>query len=329
MPSNSDPSQTTGEIERPTRSATRRAMLYEKRQSILQQKHTESLPQVNGNASNGKNSSRTLIQLREENKRLHWELEDQQRLLQEYKAALDQYEKEIQAIHSGYRQELDQYQNHLRDMMQERNEMQDAQKQLEQRYQELYHNFQNTVEEEANRMVAEAAQTLILTPEHLPEIFQDVAKTLEFRARQSEDQHIAEALTLIRQAQAKAQQLEQELHQERQRTAAERQNLIDLQKSVREQATLRYKTLRAHLQARYTTTLMGMGLALLLILIVLQTVFFSLFKIPLTQTIILALVCPIPVCAALSLIFARLRTNVGSHYANKAHKGKTDDKKAN
>lgn len=323
MSSDGNTFQTAGAIERPSR----RDLLYERRQSILQQKSTESLPRINGDTSHGKSPARQLAQLREENKRLRAELQEQRQLLKEAKLASAEYDKEIEAIHSGYQQEIEQYQNHLRDMMEERNVMQDTQQQLEQRYQELYSSFQDAVEEEAHKMVAEAAQTLVLTPEHTPVLFRDVAKTLELQVKQVEDQHIAEALYLIRQAQAKAQQLEQQLNQERLQLAAERQNLIALQNNTREQAKLRYKTLRDHLEASFTAKLTAMVMALVLLLLVLQMLLLPLFGVHLALATIIALCVPIPLILAGELILSRLHINVGSHFANRAHTHKTADKK--
>src|SRR5205085_9775163 len=144
--------------------------------------------------------------------------------------AHEQFEKEIEATHYGHQQEIEQYQSHLREMMEERKELQESYQALQRRYQELYHDYQDTfheaVEEEASKMVTDAARTLVLSPEHVPPLLHDVKKTVEFQIKQEEDQHIAEALYMMRQAQIKAEQLEQELAHERAQMDIERQNIV-------------------------------------------------------------------------------------------------------
>ncbi|MDQ6662424.1 MAG: hypothetical protein M3Z24_15850, partial [Chloroflexota bacterium] len=55
-----------------TRPGSHRDIIRERRQQRLQQKQTDILPRLNG--TNGKNTERTLAQLREENQRLRTEL---------------------------------------------------------------------------------------------------------------------------------------------------------------------------------------------------------------------------------------------------------------
>ena len=113
-----DSTQTAGSSERTSRSHNRRDSLSERRQNILHQKHTDTLPVVNSEAPNGRIAWRQLIQLREENKRLRWELAE--------------FEGEIEAIHSGHQQEIEQYQNHLQSLMEERDSLKESHYQLEQ-----------------------------------------------------------------------------------------------------------------------------------------------------------------------------------------------------
>ncbi len=312
--------QTTGEIERLPRRLNRRDVLTARRQSILQQKSTDTLPRLPDDPPSGKIALRQVVQLREENKRLRCDLEEQrsemERLITEYNAAQAEFEKEIEAIHSGQLQEIEHYQNHLRDMMEERDQVRETHLELEQRYQTLYHSFQEVVEEEARKMVAETARTLKLSPEERPAGLQDVAKTLELQVRQLEDQHTAEALYLMREAQRKAAQMEQELDREREQMATERQSLRNMQESMREQARLRHRQLDTHLRARWTVALTAMTTIMLLVLPLLQLVFLSLFHIPFTFHILISLLAPILICLVLAAIFARLRANVGHFYAS-------------
>src|SRR5437588_1018451 len=231
-----DSTQTTGSDERTSRPPNRRDSASGRRQSILQQKQTDSLPQVNAETPNGKIAWRQLIQLREENKRLRWELAE--------------FDKEMKAVHSRYQQVITQYENQIQEMVEERNDMKEAHTQLERRYQQLYHDFQSAVEEEAQKMVVDAARTIELSPADRPVMLNDVMKTVELHVRQVEDKHTAEALYLMRQAQRKAAKLENELAQERQQIAIERQNLHNLQNSAREQAELRKRVVEDRLRAQ-------------------------------------------------------------------------------
>src|SRR5438067_5384356 len=169
--------------ERAPRPHNHRNSLSERRQHILHQKHTDTLPTVSNEAANGRIAWRQLIQLREENKRLRWEL-----------AELD---KEIEAIHSSHQQEIEQYENHLQNMMEERDRLKESHYQLERRYQELYHDFHNTVEEEAQKMVQEAARTIVLSHESRPTMMNEAMRTVELHFRQVEDERTAEALCLM------------------------------------------------------------------------------------------------------------------------------------
>ena len=320
MPSRDDNTYpTTSPLERPSRPANHRELLSERRQAILQQKHlerhTDFIPRVNGDTSNGKTSGNAVAQLRDENKHLHLELEAQhaelEQLIADYNSAQEQFDKEIEAIHYGHQQEIEQYQTHLREMMEERNQMQEGYQELQRRYQELYHDYQDSfheaVEEEASKMVKEAARTLVLSPEHVPPLLHDVKKTVEFQIKQEEDQHIAEALYTMRQAQIKAEQLERELARERAQIDTERHNLVLQQNSIREQANVRYGALRKRLQARSTIVLTMMTTVLLLVLPVLQFVCLTILKVPLTGSLLFSLLVPIIFCVGGAYYFAQLR----------------------
>src|SRR3989440_12903592 len=115
-----DTTQTTGSSERTPRPHNRRHSLSERRQNILHQKQTDTLPVVNNEAPNVRIAWRQLIQLREENKRLRWEMSE--------------LEKEIEAIHSSHQQVVEQYENHLQTMMEERDGFKESHHELERLY---------------------------------------------------------------------------------------------------------------------------------------------------------------------------------------------------
>jgi predicted nucleic acid-binding Zn-ribbon protein len=303
MLSSDDTTYTSTEpIERSFRASSRRELINEKRH-----RNTDILTHTNG--ENGKTVVR---QLRQENRRLRWELDELQHLVYQHKQTQAQLEKEIETIHLRHQDIIEQYEINLHEMIDERNQLQEAKQVLEQRYQELYHSFHDTVEEEATKMVEEAARTLVLSPEHTPALLRDVAKTLEFQVKQTEDQHVAELLSLMRQAQHKAALLEEELANEREKIAAERQNLLALQNSISQQAQFRYDTIRKHLQARWTLVVTLMSAVLILLVPIFQLVFFSI-KAPL----FIALFFPALICVGLAFLVARERTNNSLQQANK------------
>ena len=310
---------TTGPYDRQSRIVTRREIINEKRH-----RQTENLPRVNSEAPAGKIAVRQLAYLREENKRLRWDLEDMESLLSEQKNARAQLEKEIVAMRSNHQLEIEQYQDHLRDMMEERNQMQEMHADLERRYQDLYRSFHEKVEEEANNMVSEAARTLVLSPDHTPPLLHDVVKALEFQVKQTEDQHVAEILRLMRQAQYKAQLLEQEIASEREKLDAERQNLITLQNSVREQAQLRYKVLGEQSRSRWVASLTFIATIALLALSLLQ---FTLNAMGLPIYILLFL--PVVICIVLAYFLARSQVYNRAHEASKQNSSKATVKLPN
>ncbi len=307
----------TGAIERYSRRLSRQDILNEKRHRT-----TDVLPTIASDAPDGKLGTRQMTQLRDENRRLRRELEELQRRVVQHREAEAQLEKEIETVHTGHQLEIEQYQSHLREMMDELNQKQQSLLDLERRYQELYHTFHESVEEEAGKLVSEAAQTLILSPEHTPAILHDVMKTLEFQVKQTEDQHVAEIMALMRQVQRKNEQLEHQLAQEQEKIAQERQKIIVQQNSVREQGELRKKTIESRLRARFTAVVTLLTTALLFLLAMFQVVAFTYLKWPMNW----ALFGPIVVCMLLALFFGR----IGSHtrYFRPPQQQKKGDKPA-
>lgn len=308
---------TTGSMIRATRAASRRELLKNKRA-----RNTEMLPGVNEEDVHGKTPRPQVAHLREENQRLHRELEEQQEQLATYQSSMDLLDSEIETIHRDHRQEIEQYQQHLREMMDERNQMQEVNQQWEQRYQDLYHSFQDAVEEEANKMVKEAAQTLVLSPEHTPALLGDVVKTLEAQMRQTEDQRTAELLALMRQAQYKSELFEQEIVSERNELAHERENLRLLRESITQQAQQRYQIERTRLNARWTTGLMFTSIFMLCLLVTLEIVFESFQLAPVIDIFV-----PLGICMVLTYVIAHLYTSGRIHVQKGgASKGKAGPK---
>ena len=306
-PDDTDYNTSTGPIDRSTRSASRREIINEKRF-----RNTDMLPKINGELTNGKTSVRQITQLREENKRLRWELDERQHLIYQHRQTEVQLEREIDNLHRIKQNEIEQYEIHLREAIEERNQLEEANQDLKRRYQELDHSFHETVSQEANKMVAEAANTIILTPEYTPPLLRDVAKTVELHMKQTEDQHVAELLALIRQAQFKADLLEQELDNEREKIATERQNLLDQQASISEQAQYRYRTMQQHLQAHWTLLLTLMAAFLLILVPIIQLVFVAM-NVPL----FLAIFIPVAICIGIAFLIARTYTDKKIQEANK------------
>jgi len=299
---------TTGSIMRASRAASRRELLKSKRA-----RNTDMLPGLNEGDAHGKAPRSPLAQLRQENLRLHHELESLQEQLEIYSSSMDLLDNEIETIHHVHQGEIEQYQQHLRDMMDERNQMQEVNQHWERRYQELYHSFQDAVEEEANKMVQEAAQTLILSPEHTPALLGDVVKTLEAQLKQTEDQRTAELLGVMRQALYKSELLEQEIARERDELAVERENLRLLRESVSQQARQRYHVERSGLRARWTAGLTLISILLFSLMVALELLFYN-FHLALSITLFV----PLAICMVLSYVFAHLHTAGRIHLQLKA-----------
>ena len=315
-PDDTDYNTSASSIDRSARIAYRREIINEKRQ-----RHTDMLPKINGEISNGKTTSRQIAQLREENKRFRWKIDEQQHLIYQYRQTQAQLEREIDNLHRIKQNEIEQYEIHLREAIEERNQLEATNQDLKRRYQELDHSFHETVSVEAQKMVTEAANTIILTPEHTPPLLHDVAKTVELHMKQTEDQHVAELLSLIRQAQYKADLLEQELANEHEKIAVERQNLLYQQSRISEQGQYRYTTMQQHLQAHWTLVLTLMAAFLLILVPIFQLVFVAM-KVQLD----IAIFVPVAICIGIAFLIARAYTNKKIQDANKKLEQKTNPK---
>lgn len=289
----------SGSMIRATRAASRRELLRNKRA-----RNTEMLPGINEEDTHGKFPRPQVAHLREENQRLRRELEEVQEQLATYQSSMDLLDSEIEAIHRDHRQEIEQHQQHLREMMDERNQMQEVNQRWEKRYQDLYQSFQDAVEEEASKLVKEASQTLILSPEHTPALLSDVVKTLEIQMKQTEDQRTAELLAVMRQAQYKSELLEQEMVSERNALAHERESMLLLRESITQQAQQRYQIEHTRLHARWTTGLMFTSLLMLCLLVTLETIFESFGLAPAVNIFV-----PLGICMVLTYVVAHLHTS--------------------
>ena len=304
---------TSGSLMRASRAASRRELLRSKRT-----RNTEMLPGVNEEDTRGKTPRPQVSHLRDENLSLRRELEEVQAQLVLYQSSMDLLDGEIETIHRDHRQEIEQYQQHLREMMEERNQMQEVNQHWEKRYQELYQSFQDAVEEEANKLVKEAAQTLILSPEHTPALLNDVVKTLESQAKQTEDQRTAELLAVMRQALYKSELLEQEIARERNELANERENLRFLRESITQQAQQRYRVEHARLRARQTAGLTITTMLMLCFLVTLETILHS-FQLALAFDLFL----PLAVCLVLTYVVTHLHTTGRLHFQVKGKMGQS------
>lgn len=289
---------TSGSIMRASRAASRRELIQSKRT-----RHTDRLPEVHEEPRGKLLRLHATNHLHEENLHLRRELETLQDQLEGFQSGMEMLDNEIESIHYAHQQEIEQHQQQLREMMAERNHMQETHQQLEQRYQELYHAFQEAVEDEANKMVKEAAQTLVISPEHTPALLGDVVRTLEAQLKQSEDQQISEMLEVMRQAQYKAELLEQEVAHERFELATERERLRLLRAEMSEQAHQRYRLEHKRLKARWTAGLTLISMFLFSLMVVLELIFYSL-----NAPLYIALFVPLGICLALSYVLAHLHT---------------------
>jgi Fe2+ transport system protein B len=292
-------------------------LLDGRRQYNVSQTGTDMLPAVSPGVMNLRRQVRLL---REENKRLRSELSAKQSELQQviadYDALEARFNQEVSVIHTGHQQDVEHYQVHLQELMEERNRLQETCTQLEQNYQELYHSFQDVVEEEINKRLTEVTYALQTSPETVPPVLQGVVRTLEAHYRPAEEKHLVEALFLKREVESMAEQLQEE----RKQLAEERQKLLAMQQTAREQAMLRQQTLKARLHARWKVSALVTAVSLLAMLVVLQCVFLYILHVSFVAPISVSLFAPIVLCAMLSLVFSHPITMLKYIYTSAPHK---------
>jgi Fe2+ transport system protein B len=261
-------------------------------------------------------------QLREENVHLHQKLTEQdqqlQQLIDDYTSLRREHERTIVTIHDGHQQDLEHYQIHLKEAIEERNRLQETCIRLEQNYQELYHTFQDIVEEELQKRLTEAAYTLQTSPDTAPPILQDAMRIFGRRARQLEEKSLVETLYLKQELHLLATQLQEE----RQQLEQERQNLLAMHHTAREQVELHQKTAKARLHARWRAASLSIAIGLLALFVVMQFVFLYIFHAALTPSVSFALLAPILLCIALAFTFSRPASMVKHVYFSAPHKKK-------
>ena len=300
-----DTADSTGALERLPRQFNHRDYHSGRRQQILQQKQTEALPALPADGTQGKAAQRQFVVLREEHMRLQQRLADA--------------EQELATIHRGHLQEIANYQEHIKVLIAERDKLQEQFVQTEQRYRELSDKRENAIAEEAYRMLASATHTVELGPDSdAPTVEEDLKKTVKLHIRQVEDQHIAQALYLARQAQHKAALLEEELARERKQITQERAKLYTMQNTLREQAEQRKRTIDAHLRSKYAVKTTFFAILLTLPFAIIQLFLTA----DLHTTVILALVVSFLVCLIISIAFLGFRSSVGGVFSSAPRKAK-------
>lgn len=315
--------QDTDALEHLPRIPDHRSILSEKRQSILQQKQvtTETLPPLTGETAGAKGSWRLMTQLREENFRLRYELAAQEdelaKVAVEYSSLQSRFDQEIAVVHTGHQQEVDQYQAHFRELLDERNRLQEAHSRLEQHYQQLYHSFQDVVEEEVQKRMLEAAYALEAAEEVPPQL-QNVVHILGERAKRVEEKILIDALFLKREAES----LVAQLQAQREELDEQRQQVLVMQKTAREQAELRQKTVQARMKEHWRVATLSTSVGLLVLLVVLQFVALALLHASVGGVFTIALLAPIIVCVLLALGGSQPVTMLKHIYSSAPHRKK-------
>lgn len=310
-------SQTTGALERLPRVLERHSAHTGKHQRTTEEKNTDILAPLTSESPNAKVAWRQVAQLRKENMYLRAALEGQraetQKILGEYTQLRSELDHEIAELREGQQQNLASYQTQLQELTNERNQLSETLQVLEDRYQALEKSFQDTVQEEAHKLMQEVAEVAMRSPDNAPPLLQDVVKTVEAHLRQEEDKHLIEALSLKR----KVQQMVDLLEQERQQLQQEQQQLLSFQLSVREQAAARQKLLEERFRARQKVTSFITSFSLLALFVILEFICLALFRTPFAGSVALSIVIPIVVCILLRMIvltptFKLLRTMYAS-----------------
>jgi len=299
-----DIAQTTEALEDFPLILNHRSTLNGQHEYMFQEKHTDMLPSLTLETPGTTVTWWQARQFREDNEYLR-PLLDQQRvemqlLITEYNNLKGEYDREIANIHRSYQEGIAHYQQYLQNVVAEHDRLHAAYEELEDRYQELFHNFQGSVEEEAQKRIMEAEQIVLQSPEKAHALFQNLVKTIELQCRQEEDKHLAEALYLKREVYRMTQLLESE----REQLKVGYQQLHVQQQKIREQTELRQKMLHTRLQARWKMITVVTSLGLVASLVVFQFFLLFLFHVHMTVAVSLAITFPIVLCLVLSLILA-------------------------
>ncbi len=318
-----DTAQTTDAFEQLPRTQvhSRRSASPGRRQHLREQQ-TDTLSSLSLEHLQGKAVGRQVALLREQNRQLRTAYQEQsaemQRLVEDYKNLKAELGKEVAIIDHGHQQEVEYYQGQYQELQSERERLLADNQKLEQRFAEIQQVFQDTVEEEARRLMTEVARAAVEAPATAPTLIQDVVKTVELYLRKEEDKHLAETLYLKREVQRMAAVLEQE----RQELQEERQRVLTLQLSARKQATLRHKTLHERLRLRWRLASAMTSLGLLALFIVLQFVFLAFFHVHLIGPVALSIISPIVICILLAIALAAPLDLIKRIYTSAPHKKK-------
>ncbi|MBV9228312.1 MAG: hypothetical protein JOZ18_03275 [Chloroflexi bacterium] len=314
--------QTTEALEQLPRIYDQRSATNGQRQTSLQERNTDDLPSLNIETPIARGAWRLAVHLREENMRLRSELEEQRselrQIIDEYNGMQAEFDKEVAIVHNGYRQEIEHYQTHLVQMMEERNRIHGAYLQLEQRYQELDSTFQHAVEEEARKMVIEASQTIELSTGKIPALLQEAVKALEAQTWQADSKHLIEALYLKNEVK----QMAQHLAEERRQLEEQRQQLFAMQHTAHQQIELHQKAAQARLRARWKVVSLCTSIGLLGLLVTLQFVFLYFLHVKMAPSVSIAVIAPIVLCVVLSFVFEQPFTMIRHMYKSAPHKRK-------
>ncbi len=288
--------QTTEAIEALPHILNRRHIWHGQREFTLQEKQTDVMPALKPNTSGTAVTWWQARQFREDNEYFRPLLEQQraemQLLIANYNHLKNEFEREIASIHDSYQEKIAFYHQQFRDLMAEHNHWHNAYQELEDRYQQLFHDFQGSVEEETQKRIIAATQVVLQSPKHVPAPFQNLVKAIEKQCRQEEDKDLAEALYLKREFY----RMRQLLKYERQQLKSEYQYMLAQQHNIQEQAESRQRALQARLQARWRTVSVLTSSCLIATLVIFQFLFLALFHVHLTNGISLSILLPIALC---------------------------------
>ena len=286
------------------------------------QTQTNMRPFLLSDTSTTKETRSTAAQLRAENAHLHQKLMEQEQqirqLIHDYSTLRTEHAHTIATIHDGHQQDLEHYQTHLREAIEERNRLQETCTHLEENYQQLYHRFQEVVEEEVQKRLTEATYALQTSPDTAPPILQDALRIFERRARQIEEKSLVETLFLKRELQLLATRLQEE----RKQLDQERQNLLTMHHTVCEQVELQQKLAKARLHTRWRVASLATAVGSLAMLVILQFLFLYVFHARLTPSVSFALLAPILLCVVLAFTFSKPASMAKHMYFSAPHKKK-------
>lgn len=351
--------QTAESLDHVQHAYDHRSTFAERRQQILQRKHSEkqtdalpsyspetiddlaslssppsssstdalqdpsSLSTTATSSATAKVAWRQVVHLREENRRLHAELKSLQSRMQgavaEKQDLQASFTDQVTHIHSGHLQEIANYRDHLQETMSERNQFLSEYQQLAQRYEQLTQHFEQAV--------AEATQQRLhdLTPGGSASSMQETAPWLRqmlHTAREQAQQTDDRQWDETLFLKRELQRIVAQFERERTQLNTERQQVAALQTSVREHALQRENVLDARLHARWRVVSIATSLGLLVLLVVLQFISLALFKVETAGILKLALAIPIVICALLAFVLSHPLTFFKHLYLSAPHRVK-------